>query len=41
MIEPFLALELPGPLKLVVGFFLVLITYSSFLGFTYWISKDE
>ena len=41
MIEPFLALELPGPLKLVAGFLLVLTVYSSFLGFTYWISKDE
>ena len=43
MIEPFLmqSLELPGPLKLVAGFLLIMTFYGSFLGFTYWISKDE
>ena len=41
MIEPFLMLELPGPVRLIVGFLLVVTVYSSFLGFTYWISKDE
>lgn len=41
MIEPFLMLELSGPLRLLAGFLLVVGVYSSFLGFTYWISKDE
>lgn len=41
MIEPFLMLELSGPLRLLAGFLLVLTIYSTFLGFTYWISKDE
>lgn len=41
MIEPFLMLELSGPLRLFAGFFLVIAIYSTFLGFTYWISKDE
>ncbi|MGB3682504.1 MAG: hypothetical protein WA990_08445 [Rubrobacteraceae bacterium] len=34
-------IELPGPLRLVAGFLLIISIYSGFLGFTYWISKDE
>lgn len=30
-----------GVFRFFVGFFLVLFIFSSFLGFTYWISKDE
>ena len=30
-----------GVFRFFVGFFLVISIYSSFLGFTYWISKDE
>lgn len=41
MIEPFLMLELSGPLRLIAGFLLVMTFYTGFLGFTYWISKDE
>lgn len=36
-----LLIELPGPLRLVAGFLLIITVYSTFLGFTYWISKDE
>lgn len=41
MIEPFLMIEWTGPLRLLAGFLLVMTFYASFLGFTYWISKDE
>ncbi|CAN5902648.1 hypothetical protein BH23ACT11_BH23ACT11_17130 [soil metagenome] len=43
MIEPFLmqAMELPGPVKVVAGFLLIMTFYTSLLGFTHWISKDE
>ncbi len=41
MIDPALLIVLPGPLRLVAGFLLIITIYSSFLGFTYWISKDE
>lgn len=41
MIEPFLMLELSGPLRLVAGFLLIVTFYLGFLGFTHWISKDE
>ncbi|HZY64770.1 MAG TPA: hypothetical protein VFE21_02685 [Rubrobacteraceae bacterium] len=41
MIEPFLMLEMTGPLRLLAGFGLIMLFYTSFLGFTYWISKDE
>lgn len=41
MIDPALVIELPGPLRLVAGFLLIVTVYSTFLGFTYWISKDE
>ena len=30
-----------GVFRFFVGFFLVITIYSSFLGFTYWIGKDE
>jgi hypothetical protein len=30
-----------GLIRFFIGFFLILITFSTFLGFTYWISKDE
>ena len=30
-----------GIFRFFVGFFLVITLYTSFLGFTYWISKDE
>lgn len=30
-----------GLIRFFIGFFLVLFTFGSFLGFTYWISKDE
>jgi hypothetical protein len=30
-----------GIFRFFVGFFLVVAVYSSFLGFTYWIGKDE
>lgn len=30
-----------GVLHLFAGFLIILTIYSSFLGFTYWISKDE
>jgi hypothetical protein len=30
-----------GVFRFFVGFFLLVTIYSSFLGFTYWISKDE
>jgi hypothetical protein len=30
-----------GIFRFFVGFFLVIAIYTSFLGFTYWISKDE
>ncbi len=30
-----------GVFRFFVGFFLVMFFYLSFLGFTYWISKDE
>jgi hypothetical protein len=30
-----------GVFRFFVGFVLVVTVYSSFLGFTYWISKDE
>jgi hypothetical protein len=30
-----------GVFRFFVGFVLVITVYSSFLGFTYWISKDE
>ena len=30
-----------GIFRFFVGFFLVIAVYTSFLGFTYWISKDE
>lgn len=36
-----LLIELPGPLRFVAGFLLIITIYSSALGFTYWISKDE
>lgn len=36
-----LIIELSGPLKVVAGFLLIITVYSTFLGFTYWISKDE
>lgn len=38
---PALLQQLPGPVNLFIGFFLVLLVFCSFLGFTYWISKDE
>ncbi|MGF1471975.1 MAG: hypothetical protein ACFB50_09575 [Rubrobacteraceae bacterium] len=43
MIGLFLMLEsaAAGPLRLLAGFFLVMLFYISFLFFTYWISKDE
>jgi hypothetical protein len=30
-----------GIFRFFVGFFLIITVYTSFLGFTYWISKDE
>jgi hypothetical protein len=30
-----------GVFRFFVGFFLVITLYTGFLGFTYWISKDE
>ena len=36
-----LLVELSGPMHLFAGFILIIVIYSSFLGFTYWISKDE
>jgi hypothetical protein len=30
-----------GVFRFFVGFFLIITLYSGFLGFTYWISKDE
>jgi hypothetical protein len=30
-----------GVFRFFAGFFLVIMFYTSFLGFTYWISKDE
>jgi hypothetical protein len=30
-----------GVFRFFVGFFLIISLYSGFLGFTYWISKDE
>ena len=30
-----------GIFRFFVGFFLIVTIYSSFLGFTYWIGKDE
>ena len=30
-----------GVFRFFVGFFLIITIYSSFFGFTYWISKDE
>jgi hypothetical protein len=30
-----------GLLRFFLGFLLIITVYSSFLGFTYWISKDE
>lgn len=30
-----------GIFRFFAGFFLIVTVYSSFLGFTYWISKDE
>ncbi len=30
-----------GVLRFFVGFFVIITLYSGFLGFTYWISKDE
>jgi hypothetical protein len=30
-----------GVLRFFAGFILIITIYSSFLGFTYWISKDE
>lgn len=30
-----------GLLRFFLGFLLIIAIYSSFLGFTYWISKDE
>ncbi len=30
-----------GVFRFFAGFFLIVTIYSSFLGFTYWISKDE
>ncbi len=30
-----------GLARFFMGFFLILFVFSSFLGFTYWISKDE
>jgi hypothetical protein len=30
-----------GILRFFAGFFIIITLYSSFLGFTYWISKDE
>lgn len=41
MIDLALVVDLPGPLKLVAGFLMIITIYSSALGFTYWISKDE
>ena len=41
MLDLALLIDLPGPLRLVAGFLLILTVFSSFLGFTYWISKDE
>lgn len=40
MIEPTL-LDAVGIAHFFAGFLLILVIYSSFLGFTYWISKDE
>jgi CHASE3 domain sensor protein len=41
VIDLALLIELPAPLKVVAGFLIIMTIYSSFLGFTYWISKDE
>lgn len=41
MIESIITMELSGPLRFFAGFFLIMMLYTSFLGFTYWISKDE
>ena len=30
-----------GVFRFFAGFFIIITVYSSFLGFTYWISKDE
>jgi hypothetical protein len=30
-----------GVFRFFVGFFLIITVYTSFLGFTYWIGKDE
>ena len=30
-----------GIFRFFLGFFIIITLYSSFLGFTYWISKDE
>ena len=30
-----------GIFRFFVGFVLIIVVYTSFLGFTYWISKDE
>ena len=40
MIEPVLA-DATGLFHFFAGFVLVITIFSSFLGFTYWISKDE
>ena len=41
MLDLALLIELSGPMHALVGFFLIIVIYSSALGFTYWISKDE
>jgi hypothetical protein len=41
MIDLALLVEQTGPLRFVAGFLLIIAIYSSALGFTYWISKDE
>ncbi len=41
MMEPLMLADAVGVARFFAGFLIILTVFSSFLGFTYWIGKDE